>query len=197
MFRSKNLQAVAMLAAGALLGYLAATGGIRLDRSANASLANSQTSNLAPSDCSVAVAAGAPNGLECSKGNTKAMLFTHARLDGAGAVAVGSSEQSSRPEVVGKWQETQYLVHHGGRHRLDAAKLLSPRPDGRRNAEHRPHRRRGRHIHDLLRRVQLYCGALCIHHWHASVPRGHGHAGIARRDLVSATLARRASPSSC
>ena len=78
MFRSKNFQAVVMVAAGALLGYVAASGGIRLDRSANASLANSQTSNRAPSDSSVAVAAGAPNGLECSKGNAKAMLFTQA-----------------------------------------------------------------------------------------------------------------------
>src|SRR5436190_2293046 len=78
MFRSKNLQAVVMVAAGALLGYVAASGGIRLDRSADASLANSQTSNRASSDSSVAVAAGAPNGLECSKGDAKAMFFTHA-----------------------------------------------------------------------------------------------------------------------
>ena len=75
MFRSKNLQAVVMVAAGALLGYVAASGGIRLDRSADGSLANSQTSNHAPSDSSVAVAAGAPSGLECTADNAKAMLF--------------------------------------------------------------------------------------------------------------------------
>ena len=78
MFRTKRFQAVVVLAAGALLGYVAATGGIRLDRSANASLANSQTLNPAPSESSVAVAASAPNGLECSNGNANALLFTHA-----------------------------------------------------------------------------------------------------------------------
>ena len=78
MFRTKRFQAVVVLAASALLGYVAATGGIRLDRSANASLANSQTLNPAPSESSVAVAASAPNGLECSNGNANALLFTHA-----------------------------------------------------------------------------------------------------------------------
>src|SRR5208283_2801222 len=33
-------------------------------------------------------------------------------------------------------QETQYPRHYGRRHRLDAAELLSPRPDGRGNTQH-------------------------------------------------------------
>jgi uncharacterized protein (TIGR03000 family) len=35
----------------------------------------------------------------------------------------------------------QHPVHHGRRHRLDAAELLPPRPDGRRDAQHRPNRK--------------------------------------------------------
>ena len=35
---------------------------------------------------------------------------------------------------------TEYSVHHGRRHRLDAAEHLSRGPGGRRNAEYRPHR---------------------------------------------------------
>src|SRR5262249_16300407 len=34
--------------------------------------------------------------------------------------------------------EAQYLVHHGQRHRLDAAEYLSSRPHGWGNPEHRP-----------------------------------------------------------
>ncbi len=39
--------------------------------------------------------------------------------------------------------EAQHPLHHGRRHRLDAAEHLPPRPDGRGNAQHRPHRQEG------------------------------------------------------
>ena len=55
-----------------------------------------------------------------------------------------------------------------------------------RNAEHRPDRQRRRHVHALLRRVELHRRALCLHHRHAPVPRGHGPAAVAGRDFVSA-----------
>ena len=83
-------------------------------------------------------------------------------------------------------QETEHPVHHGRRHRLDAAELLPPRVDGRRDAQHRSHRRRGRHVHDLLRGVELHRRALRVRHRHASVPRGHGPAATAGRHFVPA-----------
>ena len=55
-----------------------------------------------------------------------------------------------------------------------------------RDAEHRPHRQRRRHVHALLRRVELHRRALRVHHRHAPVPRGHGPAAVAGRDFVSA-----------
>ncbi|MCK7577539.1 MAG: LysM peptidoglycan-binding domain-containing protein [Chromatiales bacterium] len=61
-----------------------------------------------------------------------------------------SNEIKPRPETDHRRQggqrrqrdrrQTQHPVHHGRRHRLDAAERLPPRPDGRRNAQHRPHR---------------------------------------------------------
>ena len=55
-----------------------------------------------------------------------------------------------------------------------------------RNAQHRPHRQGRRHVHALLRRVELHGRALRVLHRHASVPRGHGPAAVAGRDFVSA-----------
>src|SRR4030095_9888731 len=53
----------------------------------------------------------------------------------------GCPDRNSRADVrgcseSGARQETQYPVHHGRGHRLDAAELLSSRPDGGGNAEH-------------------------------------------------------------
>ena len=83
-------------------------------------------------------------------------------------------------------QKAQHPVHHGRRHRLDAAELLSPRVDGRRDAEHRSHRQRRRAVHAVLRRVELHGRALRVRHRHDSLPRGLAPAGVARRDFVSA-----------
>ena len=55
-----------------------------------------------------------------------------------------------------------------------------------RDAQHRPHRAGRRHVHALLRRVELHRRACCVHHRHASVPRGHGPAAVAGRHFVSA-----------
>src|SRR5262245_62654573 len=45
--------------------------------------------------------------------------------------------------------ETQHPLHHGRRHRLDAAEHLSTRPDGRGNAEYRPHRGRRTEVEEI------------------------------------------------
>ena len=107
----------------------------------------------------------------------------HERL---GDVASRGRAIRRRQPCASAGKETEHPVHHGRRHRLDAAELLPPRPDGRRNAEHRPHRQRRRHVHDLLRRVELHRRALRVRHRHAPVPRGHGPAAVAGRDFVSA-----------
>ena len=58
-------------------------------------------------------------------------LFAVVALAGASAVAQTPAEQAQHP------------VHHGRRHRLDAAEHLPSGPDGRRNAQHRSHRQEG------------------------------------------------------
>src|SRR3984893_7769798 len=67
--------------------------------------------------------------------------------------------------------QAQHPLHYGRRHRLDAAENLSPRPDGRRNAQHRSHRPGGCDLHGLLRRGELHRRADCLLHRHASPAR--------------------------
>ena len=67
--------------------------------------------------------------------------------------------------------QAQHPVHHGRRHRPDAAEHLSPRLDGRRNPEHRQHRPRGRHVHGLLGHAELHLGAHRVHHRHVPAAR--------------------------
>ena len=77
MFRTKRFQAVVVLAAapvGIRGGNWRNTAGSISERVAG------KFANVEPSasESSVAVAASAPNGLECSNGNANALLFTHA-----------------------------------------------------------------------------------------------------------------------
>ncbi len=83
--------------------------------------------------------------------------------------------------------EAQHPVHHGRRHRLDAAEHLPPRPDGRRDAQHRPHRQRGRDLHDVLRRAELHGRAQRLLHRHASAAHRHDPAATARQPVLAAS----------
>jgi arylsulfatase A-like enzyme len=58
MFKNRKVQTLAVLAAGALLGYAAASGNLRLNRS-DAAPANGQTAPADPSDCPTCCAQGA------------------------------------------------------------------------------------------------------------------------------------------
>ena len=90
-----------------------------------------------------------------------------------------------RPGICTR-QETQHSVHHGRRHRLDAAEHLPPRPDGRGDPEHRPHRERGRDLHGLCRHAELHLRAQCLLHRHVSAAHGHDPAAVARQPVLSA-----------
>ena len=82
--------------------------------------------------------------------------------------------------------QAQHPVHHGRRHRLDAAEHLPPRPDGRRDAQHRPHRQRGRDLHALLRRAELHRRAQRLLHRHASAAHGHDPAAAPGQPVLPA-----------
>ena len=77
------------------------------------------------------------------------------------------------------WQ-TQHPLHHGRRHRLDAAEHLPSRSDGRRDTQHRPYRARGCEVHDLLRRAKLHRRAHRLFHRHDAAARRHDPAATAR-----------------
>ena len=82
--------------------------------------------------------------------------------------------------------EAQHPLHHGRRHRLDAAEHLPSRPDGRRNAQHRPHRPRRRDLHGLRRHAELHLRAQCLLHRHVSAAHRHDPAATARQPVLSA-----------
>ena len=73
-----------------------------------------------------------------------------------------------RVELVREEPAAQHPVHHGRRHRLDAAVDLPSRPDGRRDAQHRPDRPRRGDVHRLLCRAELHGRAQRLLHRHAS-----------------------------
>ena len=98
--------------------------------------------------------------------------------------------RSSQPEA-------QHPLHHGRRHRLDAAEHLSPRPDGRRNAQHRSHRQRRRDLHGLLRRAELHGRPQRLLHRHASAAHRHDPSATSRAARPICGPAPRRSPSSC
>ena len=82
--------------------------------------------------------------------------------------------------------EAQHPVHHGRRHRLDAAEHLPPRPDGRRDAQHRPDRRTRRDVHALLRRAELHRRAQRLLHRHASAAHRHDPAAAPGQPVLPA-----------
>ena len=82
--------------------------------------------------------------------------------------------------------EAQHPLHHGRRHRLDAAEHLPPRPDGRGNPQYRPHRQRRRDIHALLCRAELHRRAQRLLHRHASAAHRHDPAATAGQPVLPA-----------
>ena len=94
-------------------------------------------------------------------------------------------------------RKAEHPVHHGRRHRLDAAEHLPSRPDGRRDAQHRPHRQRGRDVHGLRRHAELHLRAQRLLHRHVSAAHRHDPAAAARAARPICGPARRRSPSSC
>ena len=90
------------------------------------------------------------------------------------------------PRSRSQQQKAQHPVHHGRRHRLDAAEHLPPRPDGRRNAQHRPHRAGGRDVHGLRRHAELHLRAQCLLHRHVSAAHRHDPAAAAGQPVLSA-----------
>ena len=71
------------------------------------------------------------------------------------------------------------------------------RPDGRRNAQHRPHRTRRRQVHGLLRRAELHGRAQRLLHRHEPAAHGHDPAAAAGQPDLPAARARRRSRGSC
>src|SRR5262245_27049959 len=67
----------------------------------------------------------------CNRTTAAAATAAAAAAAAAGATAAATAAATSK---------AQHPLHHGRRHRLDAAEHLSPGPDGRGNTEHRPHR---------------------------------------------------------
>src|SRR6516165_5410946 len=78
-----------------------------------------------------------------------------AQLDGGGRRCFDGERACIRATAT----EAQHPLHHGRRHRLDAAAYLPPRLDGRRNAKHRSYRQRRRDLHGLSRHAELHFGA--------------------------------------
>ena len=101
-------------------------------------------------------------------------------------VGVGCRRYDGDPAGGRAAAEAQHPLHHGRRHRLDAAEHLPPRPDGRGNAQYRSHRQRRRDLHALLRRAELHRRAQRLLHRHASAAHRHDPAATARQPVLSA-----------
>ena len=74
---------------------------------------------------------------------------------------------------------------------------LPPRDHGRRNAEHRSHRERGRDLHGLLRHAELHLRAQRLLHRHGSGARRPDRAAASRAVRPGCDPARRRSPRCC
>src|SRR5262245_24530994 len=92
MFRNTKLQAVVILAAGALLGYAAASGNFRLNRSADGSPAR-RPSATGLADSAPVPALDAPC---CVKGNAKGVLV--AQTDKAAAAQ--DQKDGKKPNIL-------------------------------------------------------------------------------------------------
>ena len=86
----------------------------------------------------------------------------------------------------GAGEEAQHPVHHGRRHRLDAAEHLPSRLDGWRNTQHRPHRAGRREVCGLRGHAELHLRAQRLLHRHVSAAHGHDPAAAARQPVLSA-----------
>ena len=74
--------------------------------------------------------------------------------------------------IASAGSETQHLIHHGRRHRLDAGWRLSQGCGARGNAQHRPPRKRWCAVHTILCHAELHLRALRFYHRHVSAPVG-------------------------
>ena len=111
------------------------------------------------------------------------------RSDGAGPAgpANACSILPGRPEA-------QHPGDHGRRHRLVQSEHLQPRHDGLPDAEHRPHRQRGRAVHRLVRRAELHRRPRGVHHRAVADPHRTDQGRPARRRSSACSPRTRASP---
>ena len=104
----------------------------------------------------------------------------------ADVALVGRTGQHAGGGTTAAGAKAQHPVHHGRRHRHHAAEHLPPRPDGRRDAQHRSHRQRRCALHALLRRAELHGRAQCLLHRHASAAHRHDPAATAGQPVLPA-----------
>ena len=123
----------------------------------------------------------------------KAMRGLHTRscaalISAATLMSLSLSGPASTPAVAQQQQQQKpnILFIMGDDIGLYAAEHLPPRPDGRRDAQHRSHRQRRCDLHALLRRAELHGRAYGLHHRHAAGPRRHDLAGNSRQPILSA-----------
>ena len=82
------------------------------------------------------------------KRRTSLRARTCAALLGASALIVGVRTGQHAGRGTAGAAEAEHPVHHGRRHRPLSAEHLPSWPDGRRDAQHRPHRQRRCEVHD-------------------------------------------------
>ena len=113
--------------------------------------------------------------------SVSAVLFCAALVAAVAGGTAGAQEKKPDSRHGGcAREEAQHTVHHGRRHRHNAAEHLPPRPDGRGDAQHRPHRPGRCALHDLLRRAELHRRPQRLLHRHASAAHGHDPAAASR-----------------
>ena len=115
-------------------------------------------------------------------------VHEHRSKDPYRAAGVGCRRRpGERAGLCPATAEAEHCLHHGRRHRLDAAQHLSSRPDGRRNAQHRPHRQRRRDLHGLRRHAELHLRPQRVLHRHVPPAHGHDPAATARQPELPAS----------
>ena len=96
MFKNRKIQTLAMLAAGGLLGYLAATGDLRFDTSVTASTSEPGVAgNLVES-----APASAQPGACCASDARPAILLAQARVKKPAAAAPAASAPAKQPNII-------------------------------------------------------------------------------------------------
>ena len=109
------------------------------------------------------------------------------RMRAARLSGIGCRVNWGSPTRISTTAKTQHPLHHGRRHRLDAAEHLPPWPDGRRNPQHRSHRKRGRDLHGLRRHAELHLRPERFLHRNVSAAHRHDPAATARQPFLPAT----------